>query len=270
MKDLTKKEKKLLALAKSGGTDKELFILDQIEELEDKFDETIKEIKAGIPNLDEVLKAVRGKQGDKGDNPTKNELLSIIKPLIPEPIKGDDGYTPIKGKDYFDGAKGKDADNDKIIREVVSLIPTPKDGKDADEIEIIKKIETDLPKLGEAMRDGLEFLGDDDRLKIEAVKDLREELDELKKKKTQISGGIIGRDFIKDIDISGQLDGVTKTFNIQAVWNIISVHLSSFPYALRKTTDFTYTPTSITFTSQIDAASSLAEGQTCVLTVVSG
>lgn len=62
------------------------------------------------------VKVLRGKQGDKGDSPTKEELvslitplipepkdgktpskqelLSLIKPLIPDPIKGDDGITP--------------------------------------------------------------------------------------------------------------------------------------------------------------------------------
>lgn len=81
-------------------------------------------------------------------------------------------------------------------------------------------------------------------------------------------GAIAGRDLFKDIDLSDQLDGSTKTFQIQAIWNIVSVDLSSFPYALRKGVDYTYTPTSITFTDEINAATSLAEGQTCVLTVV--
>lgn len=34
-------------------------------------------------------------KGDKGDAPTEQELLSLIKPLIPEPIKGIDGRTPM-------------------------------------------------------------------------------------------------------------------------------------------------------------------------------
>lgn len=68
---------------------------------------------------------IKGIKGEKGDAPSTDELVSIITPLIPEPIKGDigergekgdmgadgkdgaDGYTPIKGVDYFDGAKGE-------------------------------------------------------------------------------------------------------------------------------------------------------------------
>jgi hypothetical protein len=49
---------------------------------------------------------LKGEKGDKANDPTKDELLSLIKPLIPEPIKGDNGYTPVKGKDYFDGEDG--------------------------------------------------------------------------------------------------------------------------------------------------------------------
>lgn len=86
-----------------------------------------------------------------------------------------------------------------------------------------------------------------------------------------MGGGIVGRDIIQDVDISSQLDGVTKTFNIPAVWRIITVDLSSFPYgSCRKTIDYTYTTSSITFTSQIDAATQLSSGQSCILTVVTG
>ena len=51
---------------------------------------------------------IRGKDGKKGDT-------------------GKDGYTPIKNKDYFDG---KDAvlDEIKVISEVLSKVPIPRDG----------------------------------------------------------------------------------------------------------------------------------------------
>lgn len=165
-----------------------------------------------------------------GETPSDERLLSLLRPLIPEV---QDGYTPIKGKDYFDG----------------------KDGS---------------PDTPEQIREKLASLEGEDRLDKSAIKGL----EELQKEVTSLSkrpmgGGITGRDLFKDYDLSGQLDGVTKTFNIPAVWNIISVSLSSFPHALRKTVDFTYTQTTITFTSQIDAATSLATGQTCVLTIIS-
>jgi hypothetical protein len=113
------------------------------------------------------------------------------------------------------------------------------------------------------------------------AKDIEERIDELEDKLKELAnkkvttntviqgGGIVGRDIIKDIDLSAQLDGVTKTFNIQAIWNVVSVNLSSYPYgALRKGIDYTWTPTSITFTDEIDASTQLGEGQKCILTVV--
>jgi hypothetical protein len=80
-------------------------------------------------------------------------------------VKGEKGYTPQKGKDYWtdkeikdivssvqsqikipkDGKDGKDADNEFIIREVLSKIPKPKNGKDADEQYIINEVAKRLP-----------------------------------------------------------------------------------------------------------------------------
>ncbi len=129
------------------------------------------------------------------------------------------------------------------------------------------------PDTADDIRNKLELLTGTDRLNVSAIAGLDELLKEFDKKVIGIGtrvqmGGTTGRDLFNDIDISDQLDGVTSTFQIHAVYNIISVHLSSFPHALRKTIDFTYTPTTITFTSQIDPATTLAAGQTCVLTVV--
>lgn len=143
---------------------------------------------------------------------------------------------------------------------------------------LIREIEAKIPPelLGEDFRNGLEALQDDDRLDKSAIKGLDEiekDISELKKRPTGGGGGggITGRDLFKDIDLSSQLDGITTTFNIPVVWNIISVDLSSFPYgSLRKGVDYTFTPTSITFTSQIDPATQLAAGQSCILTVVTG
>ncbi len=76
---------------------------------------------------------------------------------IKQPEPGKDGYTPIKGVDYFDGEPGEDADP-------------------ADEAALVAKIEADLPSLGNAIRDGLELLKDDERLKVTALSGLEEEI----------------------------------------------------------------------------------------------
>ena len=107
----------------------------------------------------------------------------------------------------------------------------------------------------------------------EHIKGLREELDGLKKKIDSkvmpMGGGIVGRDLFKDIDISSQLNGVLKTFNIQGVWRIISVDIDSYPYgAMQKTTDFTNTSTTITFGDSIDVATQLRTGAKCIIFAV--
>lgn len=52
----------------------------------------------------------RGEKGDKGEAPTQEELVSIIEPLIPSPIKGDKGDKGDKGNDGRDGEKGDKGD----------------------------------------------------------------------------------------------------------------------------------------------------------------
>lgn len=104
------------------------------------------------------------------------------------------------------------------------------------------------------------------------VAELEKEIEKLRKMKGAVitGGGIVGRDIVKNYDLSPYLDGATKTFNIPAVWSIISVACSSFPNILRPTIDYTYTPQTITFTSEIDETTTLAAGQTVIITLVSG
>lgn len=134
-------------------------------------------------------------------------------------------------------------------------------------------LETDIEALQRAIADippafnPTELAQSVERLRNEVEK-VEEGLAQLRKRPGGRGGGGMNRAHITDIDLSSQLDGAQKTFDIPAVYNIITVALSSFPNVLRKGVDFTYTPTSITFTDEINAAASLAAGQTCILTVV--
>ena len=157
------------------------------------------------------------------------------------------------------------------IETVKSLIPTLPDYSWIDvKLTELEALIAGINYTPQDVRDKLESLEGEERLSVNAIKGLDELLKKYlaSNKQTVGFGGIANRDFIKDLDISSQLDGVTTTFSIPAVYNIISVHLSSFPHALRKNVDFTYTSTTITFTSEIDPSVTLATGQTCVLTVV--
>lgn len=278
MQELTPQQQKRLKKVAEIVANGEIAIAKHILELEDKFEQAVEEIKQSVPDLDKVLETIKGKDGENGDNyvitdDDKKEMVGMVHEMcdMDAVAKSISDKIPVESLAQRIADKAVSKIKVPIVEKVIEKTETKV------EIPVVTNqiVEVAVADTPDKIRDKLESLTNDERLKIEAIKDLREELDELKKKIVKTGtvfqgGGIIGRDLIKDIDISSQLDGVTKTFNIQAVWNIVSVHLSSFPHALRKTTDFTYTPTSITFTSEIDASRSLRTGDTCVLTVVSG
>lgn len=148
-----------------------------------------------------------------------------------------------KVKDGKPGAKG-----DTVVG------PPGLDGSPDTPLDIIKKLESVPEK---------------DKLVIEAIKGLREELDKLEKR---IGKGIIyggggsagGGRIVKIYDISSSLNGVLKTFALPAFWRVLSVQSSSFPNAFRPAVDYTTDASAmtITFDADIDAASTLATGQT--------
>lgn len=127
----------------------------------------------------------------------------------------------------------------------------------------------------EDLRDKLEGLEGEDRLDKSAIKGLDEMITMITKEVKKSSGvvyvggaGSGGGRMVKSYDISASLNGVLKTFTLPAFWRIISVHSSSFPNAFRETVDWTSdgSAMTITFTSEIDAGTTLATGQT--ITVV--
>jgi hypothetical protein len=137
-------------------------------------------------------------------------------------------------------------------------------------IPSITDLENNLPQLGERIRDALELLPDESKLPIEAIKDLRKELDALKKGLRDVGSGggvILSRGAVMVYDLSGLLDGVTKTFALPAFWRVLEVKSTSTPVIFRPTTDYTVDASAmtITFTSQIDAASTLSAGQTLLV-----
>lgn len=170
------------------------------------------------------------------------------------------------------GVDGKTPDVTDVAREAATmaenaikpLLPT------------IEQIEADLPKLGQPIRDSLELLPDGEKTKIEAIQDLRETLDRLEReikssgnsKTIYIGGQQSGGRIMKVIDLSDQLNGVLTTFSLPAFWRVISVQASSNPGPCRPTVDYTTDAAACTlsFTNQIDPTSTLATGQTLIVT----
>lgn len=248
--NLTLKQKKVLELAKAGGTDKDLLILEQIEALEAKFDkettelkksfeEKVKEIKEGVPDLNKVLESVRGKDGQsiKGDKGEKGEKGD----------KGDTGERGERGEKGDNGADGKDGE--------MGLRGNPGEqglqGSSETPIQIAEKLET---------------LKGKDRLDKSAIDGLEEDLEALSKKFNEgrpMFGSGKTKVYLKDL--SASLDGSTKTFHIGSHFGVTGVWGSSSPFAFRPITDYTEVGQNIVFTSDVDATISLATGQTLMV-----
>jgi hypothetical protein len=193
-----------------------------------------------------------GPPGKDGYTPKKGTDYFDGKP-------GKDGYTPVKGKDYFDGkpgktgSPGKDADENRIIRETVSLIPTPQDGS---------------PDTAEEVRDKLASLKGNARLDISAIKNFPKE----SKKKLDFSdlrwhgSGSSVATAVVAIDLSSQCDGETTLFTLPKFTTVLLLSGTQFPIIYKPGDDFiTPDSTHIQLTSQVSAPEA---GQTLIALVI--
>ena len=220
----------LIELIEKGGDDALLLLFDQIKANKERID-NFKSEKGDVGEKGDSIKGEKGDRGEKGKS-----------------VTGKTGGVGATGKT---GDDGKDADTTQIIKTVIEKVQLP---------DLLTPDET-IDTINEPT---------DKLIKLERIEGLEEALRK-KGQGVQAGGVISGRELFKDIDISSQLDGSTKTFDIAVVWNIISVDLSSYPYgSLRKGTDYSFTPTSITFLDPIKANRQLKAGQRCILTVVTG
>lgn len=173
---------------------------------------------------------------------------------------GKNGYTPKKGIDYFDGKDGKDGKDGYTPRKGIDYF----DGEKGE-----KGDPGDLKDLSpDEIRNALELLEDDDRLDVKAIKGIDEYVVPLVNKKYP-NVVAYSRGQVKFYDLSSSLNGSTTTFSLPAFWRVFDVKLSSIP-TLRQTVDYTVDGSAftITFTSQINAATDLASGQSLVVLYV--
>lgn len=214
----------------------------KVRELYAELSKTIDALDKGttyeLNQIEKKIKEVETTPGDPGEDADPKEVYDMLK----------------EDSDFIESLKGEGPDKEEILNDLITVL------------------ESSLAKFGITFRDGLELLVGDERLSKKAIKDLEEELLEIRtliKKSGTGNGGNNpaggGRGHIKTYDLSSVLDGVTKTFNLPANWTIIQVVSSSFPSAFRPIIDYTFTNTSITFTSEITASSTLASGQTLIV-----
>lgn len=225
-------------------------IAEQISSASNGFSEKTKEISAKLLKHDGALEKIVA-----DINSSKDDAEEAFKSLESEMASMKGTLDEICAED--------DSEFEKSVGDAIDEIRK--------DIEKISAQFADIkPLTAGEIRDALESLKNEDRLDVSAIKGLDELLDRIRKevkgtKGTVYVGGASSRGLVKAYDLSPYLNGVTKTFAIPGAWRIIGVQSSSGPYAFRETTDFTWTQTSITFTSQIDAGSTLAAGQSLLL-----
>lgn len=217
-------------------------------------EEILQKDEVAILTDNDLLSLIKGERGDDGKTPTREELIEIIKALIPAPVKGEKGE---------DGKDGKDADESRIVALVLKRIPKPKDGVDGkDGRTPIKGVDyfdgkDGSPDTGKEIVEKINKLELKPEFQIDAshIKNLpARQLGRAR----QISGS---GEITKSYDLDPLLDGATKTFTIPVHRKIILVVGTSAPFRFLSTTDYTHTASSITFTDNVDAEISLAAGQ---------
>ncbi|MCK9320236.1 hypothetical protein [Methanoculleus sp.] len=128
----------------------------------------IKEKKSAIKNFEDFIKKGKlpellvsivekiaktpGIKGDKGDTPTDEELVALIKPLIPEPIKGEDGV---------DGLDGETPSEEYLLELIRPLIPQVKNGETPSDERLLSLIRPLIPNVkngvdGKDGKDGID------------------------------------------------------------------------------------------------------------------
>lgn len=116
--------------------------LEKITDFTESLDK-LSEFKFSLSALEKImegLEQVKGAKGDPGHTPTDEELLALIKPLIPE-VKdgkdGEDGKTPTESellaliRPLVDGLEERVTPTDTRLKKLIKpLIPEVRDGED--------------------------------------------------------------------------------------------------------------------------------------------
>lgn len=89
-------------------------------------------VEFGIEINGDDIVYYKGEKGNPGEKPSEEELLSLIKPLIPEPIPGEKGD------------KGKDPTKDELLALIEPLIPEPIKGDNGNDYILTEKDKAEI------------------------------------------------------------------------------------------------------------------------------
>lgn len=238
-----------------------------------------------------IIKEIVSHLGDKLDAIANRDSIGVeIKGVELITLKGDQGETGNTGKDSIvpgpRGERGERGEQGKGERGDRSIVPGTRgekglSGKDSTiqgpqgpKGPPGKDSKVRGPK-GEPGNDGSPDIGEEiitkinkdksDKIirkeKIEGFADIESMVRTAEANSRWRGGG----SFVYDYDYSSLLDGVTTTFTLPANAQIIALFGSSDYGYFKKTTDYTFTASVFTFTSQVNAATQLAQPQTLLL-----
>lgn len=267
MTDKLKKLEDLINLANDGLTKQEFvanfkIIINFVQKLKDSHQQKLDQLDREYTQIIADLKKDNADDVAEIKKQVETQLTQLLNKYEAKDKAIDEKIDAVQ-----DGKDGQDADEQKIGDKVLA------DLKQQIKIPTIDEIENDLPKLGTQIRDGLELLKGDERLDISAIKNLQETLDEVGRKAVTKDGMVntlgtsAGGKIVHYYDLSPFLDGTTAVFSLPAMWRIISITSSSFPGTLRPNVDYIHDAGnySLTFTSEIDPSTTLAAGQTLII-----
>lgn len=215
-------------------------LLDKLHEIEDRFDGLadllVEEVKKKLSHEVPLLKGKDGEDGQDGISPEPEEVAKIVlsKIKIPKPRDG-------VGKKGDKGEPGKDADPEKVAEIVLKKIEVPQAEVNLEEIaEYLRKNKSlDISHI----RNNGMF-----KTKHHGYMDLRLH-----------GGGTVATQFVP-YDLTGQCNGVNKTFTVPKNLTVLSIFSTQFPINYRPVVDWTrISDTQITLTSEVSAPES---GQT--------
>ena len=264
-------QKKQLAEYLNVAIEKALSNFDK--KIEDKVSEAYKNIAPRIAEIisDSISEDMKGEPGRPGRNgldatppqagvdyPTHSQINKYVADVVSVVAKNK--LKPPKLPNFF-----------PIINESIKCYFAEQKNTDGGLFDL-KKVKQEIksaltsPEVFSAIARGFENLEEKDKLDYRTG--LRNKPNVTGKSRILMKGGgggSSGGSAVMSYDISSLLNGVTKTFTIPTNSRVISVTASSFPFSFRPTVDYTYTSSSITFTSEIEASSTLATGQTVIV-----
>jgi hypothetical protein len=123
--------------------------------------------------------------------------------------------------------------------------------------DVLAKIPPVIPITPEKTRDQLEILKGKERLRIDAIDELQEKLEELRKIRATGGGFSFGGlvNTTRYADLSAQCDGSNKTFTVPRHRKAVILTGTDFPIIYRPTTDYTTANLTLTLTSEVGAPS---------------